>query len=96
MAVPENQPLTAHWVSLPPAPSLGFIFLYLTCKECESVLDPPENEFVFYKITWPKNCNKQTHLLAGGVKWSSVRAFGGALVKHADYETELWEHLPLS
>ena len=33
--------------------------------DVDGLLDPPGSEFVFYKITRPKSCNKRTQLLAG-------------------------------
>ena len=38
-----------------------------------TVLDPPGSEFVFYKVTRPKSCNKRTHFLAGRVKLMAAR-----------------------
>ncbi len=34
-------------------------------SDTEKEVDPPGSEFVFYKITRPKSCNKRTQLLAG-------------------------------
>ena len=33
--------------------------------DIDGLLNPLGDEFVFYKITRPKSCNKQTQLLAG-------------------------------
>ena len=46
---------------------------YIKKKEdnVDGLLNPPRSEFVFYKIRWPKSCNKQTQSLAG--RFSYIR-----------------------
>ena len=48
--------------------------------DVDGLLDPPGSEFVFYKITRPKSCNKRTQLLAGRFSY-----IGQEWVAHHNY-----------